>query len=499
MPRKRLGKETKQERDSRRQFKDFIEGYGWVVYDEDPDLGEDFLIKIFRDGVPSGISFQVQLKSTKDINTLQLRDGRIRYRLDVDDLEHWDVEWPPVLLVIWDISSKSGWYIHIAEVIKYLDDNRPNWRNQETTTVYLPYTNALDRKHLRQIDRYFSQKIGPIILEGKDLKFKVEFSFPKDKEGHTKFQELQQFHKSGEPVELDERYIKRLDVPDAVMRVYGKPNKPVYIRMGPTRPKKLFAAQIEFSAPGIGLERLDYVEFFITKSGQEQYTLSNKKQNIPYEIELIVNTINHQLNFSLTINYPNMDAIEAHKALKIQKILASKGAITYRVLGKNLESKIPYDGKPWPPPPKGFPEFIEFIYQIQTKTNTLLRLREDGIFTYDDYKNAREMVSILESGTYKSSGLIAKIAIDKKAVILLQDVRSKSERIELKTIADDSCLDILGTHYDLGRMIQYIKGYLDMPIDEINQWLLSADEDEYFEINLRDVELFEEFPNWVKD
>jgi len=498
MPRKRLGKETQQERNSRRQFKEFVEGYGWVAYEEDPDLGEDFLIKIFRDQVPSGISFQIQLKSTKDINSLRMKDGRISYRLDVDDLEHWDVEWPPVMLVIWDISSKNGWYIFAEQAIKNLDENRPNWRNQKTTTIYILYTNALDNKHLSQIDQNLTQKIAPIILKGKDLKFNVEFSFPKDKESQEKLQELQQFHRSGEPVELDDRYIKRLEIPDALKRLYGKSGKPAHIHIGPTGPQKMFTAQIEFSAPGVGIERLDYVEFYLLKGGQEEYTLSNKKQKIPYKIDLIVNRINHTQNFTLTINYSKLDAIEAYKALKIQRILSSRGTLTYRLLDRNLKSKLSFGGAQWPSPPEEFPEFIEFIYKIQTMTGEVLKLREGGKFSYEDYENAREMVSILETGTYKRSGLTANFGVGKASVKQILDVRSNIETLELKTIYEESFLDILDTHFSLGPMVEYIKGHWDMPFEEVQHWLEAAEENEKLMITLRDVDLFEEFADWPK-
>lgn len=499
MVRRRLSHQQSQELVSRNQFKEYITKYGWIAYDEDPDLGEDFLIKIFRDGIPSGISFQVQLKSTKNINKLLTKDGNIHYRLDVDDLEHWDVEWPPVTLVIWDISSGKGWYIHIDEIIKYLDDHRPKWRGQGTTTAYIPFTNTLDKKGLQEIDTYLTQKIGPIILSDKEHTINVEFSFPKDDVGAKKYQELLQFRKYGDPVVVDGKYISKWEIPDAWGRVYGtQEKKPLLVQISPSEPKKLFAAQIEFSAPGVGLERLDFVEFYMIKGGQEQYTLSNEKQNIPYNIELIINKNSSQIKFSLTINYSTIDAIEAYKAFQIQKILETKGTITISVLEEDFEIKMHFDGLPWPEPPKGFPEFIEYIYQIQTKTYKKLRLRKDILFTYDDYKNAREMASIVENGTYKSSGLIAKIAVDRASVILLRDERQTSKRVKLKMVAENSYTEILGNCIELGPTEQFINGYWDITDEEIDDWISVAEEGDLFEIKLTDVELLKEFPNWKK-
>ena len=69
----RLSREQKQENISRPQFREFLERHEWVTGDITPDLGEDILVRIYEDGISTGLSFYVQLKSTDDIKKPRVR------------------------------------------------------------------------------------------------------------------------------------------------------------------------------------------------------------------------------------------------------------------------------------------------------------------------------------------------------------------------------------------------------------------------------------------
>ena len=294
--------------------------------------------------------------------------------------------------------------------------------------------------------------------------------------------------------------ITKWDIPDAWKRIYGEPElEKMHIQLRPKKSKQNYPAQIEISSPFMGFERIDYIELFIIKQGQKEVTFSNAGQAIPYELDMVVNTETRSIKINFTINFPNLDAIEANKAVRIQKILSSGGIITLKFINETGPSKIPFTGVQSFAPPKEFEDFISNIYKIMLETNQSIFLRDDGLFSYEDYKNADELVSILDSGTYRQSGLIANIGVQKPWIQMILDAREKSDRLEFKTMCDESFVDILGTHFDLGPMIQFIKGYWDMPSKEVNQWLLTAGEEDSLDIKLRDVELFEEFPNWGND
>ena len=205
MPRKRYSSESNQEAISRRQFGELINyQMHWITSDIEPDIGEDILIRICRDGVPTGISFQVQLKSVKDIGEKLLKDGKtISYRFDTDTLLHWDVQLIPVYIVIWDITVKQSWFISIKDAIKWLDNNSPNWITKSTVTLHIPINNMLNQSNLLSIQTLLTKKLGPTILKDKQLVVNAEFSFTKKEGDQEKLKQLQDFFNAGDAVELD--------------------------------------------------------------------------------------------------------------------------------------------------------------------------------------------------------------------------------------------------------------------------------------------------------
>lgn len=500
MPNKRYSDEMNQEEISRNQFKQLISKMGWMTSDIKPDIGEDILIRICRDGIPTGVSFQVQLKSVENIERKLLKDYKtISYRFETDSLQHWDVQLIPVYIVIWDITKNTGWHILVKDVIKALNNKSQNWSSQETIAVHIPINNQTNENGLNFIQSFLIKELGPIILKDKELVINIQLSFPQDEEGKVKYQEFKQFINSGNPVWLDGKYIEKWEVPDAWKRVYGELNlTPMFFQLGPGESKKKLPVQIELSSPKYGSEKIDYVEIYIIKHGQEEFTLSNEKQLIPYKIQLVVNIVKHSIVFTLTIDYSMLDGIEAKKAIHIKKILSNGGIITYKMLDNNSEVKIPFNGVPSASPNDMFVNFVNNIFKIQSATNIKLFLREDGVFIQEDYENAKEMVSILETGIYKNYDLSFTLELRRLGIQQVLDTRRKSERLSFKSVTHESYLEILGTRFELGPRVQYIKGLWLMPIEEIERWLKTSTDEDTLIIQIRDVELYEEFENWIK-
>lgn len=79
--------QQEQELLSRRQLA--IAWGDWVVQGSTEDLGEDFLFQIYENGTFSGLSFFLQLKSTKDL-ARHTKASYVSYPFAVKDLEHWE-------------------------------------------------------------------------------------------------------------------------------------------------------------------------------------------------------------------------------------------------------------------------------------------------------------------------------------------------------------------------------------------------------------------------
>jgi hypothetical protein len=102
--------EQQQEDRSRAQFGDRLTEFGWVVNPKVRDLGEDFVIDIYDAGNSAGLLFLAQIKSTEDASRFvpRKKNATISYRLEVHDLEHWEVAAQLVVIFIWDMAKKSG-------------------------------------------------------------------------------------------------------------------------------------------------------------------------------------------------------------------------------------------------------------------------------------------------------------------------------------------------------------------------------------------------------
>ena len=79
------------ERMSRNRLFEAFTQVGWVVWDLQPDYGEDLLVRIFVDNTATHYSFFVQAKSTDHIERYLHEDQKhITFPIDADHLEYWN-------------------------------------------------------------------------------------------------------------------------------------------------------------------------------------------------------------------------------------------------------------------------------------------------------------------------------------------------------------------------------------------------------------------------
>ena len=126
------------------QFMERLALLGWKPQGPRKDYGEDYLVQIWDDGVPSGLSFYVQLKS---ITNAEKRKGKrdsqtLHYKLEVKDIDHWAAHAVPVVLVIWDVQARVGYWQTIRRVVEGLEKEKPKWRQNVHVTVNVPVANT---------------------------------------------------------------------------------------------------------------------------------------------------------------------------------------------------------------------------------------------------------------------------------------------------------------------------------------------------------------------
>ncbi|MCP4411864.1 MAG: DUF4365 domain-containing protein [Gammaproteobacteria bacterium] len=110
------------------QLKDAFKSVGWVVERLRHDYGEDLFARPFENGNPTGNDFFIQLKGTDNVEQYHLRDKQtFSYPIELVNLMQWYSFTLPVILIIWDITSRIGFWLHVQPFIKQKLEINPNW------------------------------------------------------------------------------------------------------------------------------------------------------------------------------------------------------------------------------------------------------------------------------------------------------------------------------------------------------------------------------------
>jgi len=282
--------EAQQEDQSEGQFKARLAepAVGWPVNRMGRDLGEDLLIQIYDHGTSTGLSFYVQLKSVRDVEQRRRKRGpeELRFRLEVKDLLHWDVQTVPVVLVIWDVEKRSGYWQTIPKIIRALDEQSEGWRKKRTVTVSVPVEQGTDDDGLRRL-RWAVADLMVGLVAGRSP-FRVTLSFADSEDGTERARAFKQALDQGEPILFEGNAIPELELPDWHRRLYGQraPVQRVEIRPKPSDRRLPVRVEVQ-SREGAAV--MPYVELRAIKQGTKSLVLSNQHQPVPIVFEVSLN------------------------------------------------------------------------------------------------------------------------------------------------------------------------------------------------------------------
>lgn len=258
----------------------------WSVNRVINDLGEDLYVQIFDDGHTTGLSFTMQLKSTPDITSHALASKPVfSYPFEIKDLEHWEDQSPPVVLVLWDVTNRNSAWIDVPAAIKGLDRRQPGWRNRDTAKVHLPTVNRTDVAGQQALRRRIAHLSIPLIARDKRLVLKPSFLFPKTEEGMLAFNELKRAIDTGEPGTIQGKYITALRASDWWERAYGE-EVPDSIAIKSTEVD--LSLRMSLLAPGNRRTESLSIELRRSQAGLRQMTFSNAHEHGPAMLKLVI-------------------------------------------------------------------------------------------------------------------------------------------------------------------------------------------------------------------
>jgi len=494
---RRYTSQQQQEKISRAQCQEFFSQYGWVVGDITPDLGEDFLVQIYDDGKSTGLGFYLQLKSVQDITQCILDTGEISYQFEVKDLEHWENTNPAVILVIWDIQSKQGWWVSMNEVIESLNRQKKNWRNQANANIHIPQRNELNEKNLPRIRRFLADLFLQTISKTKEITIHTRFEFPNTTEGQEIFGNLRRHITKGDMIIIDGEYIKELRLSDWIERLYGKID-PSCVRLtigsvaSTARPAKITYIS------SLGEESIPYVELQIVKKGTEETTISNENQkNAFIKLKIVINTAQHQFELTMSSFFPNLTWDNALIMLRIQHIFSTSGKIKITFYDNNEVIDFSVEKAVFPPMKERIIGFVELICKVQKAFEIQFAFSENIKFTHLDFMAAEKLLDISNCGRYEHANMTSSIKASKPDIQKLIEIYDENTPVVVVSEEEDSYVNILSTKVILGPVHRTIRGYWREPRSEVNAWLAHAKDEDTLDVQLVQIDLVEVYERWI--
>lgn len=496
---RRLSQEQQQEYISRDQFASRLSEYGWLTDDISRDLGEDFLVRIYDKGVSSGLGFLAQLKSVSDLGEYEIQGGYTSYRLEVGDLLHWEVSAVPVLVVIWDVSRQFGCWIGVPEAIEDLNKRRPVWREQKTARVRIPSSNRTDDEGLARIRQAVAHYYYPVIAKDEDIDIQARFEFPATPDGDASRLALERYLATGEPVEIDGKFVKEFKFSEWWTRLFGEMDlSDGLVAMGPPSSPEMVPARFDLQSHTGLTASIPYVELRAIKVGSEQITVSNELQSIPLRFTLTIHRSGSHSEISVTATGPGVNVEETREVLPFLQALADGGRfrITFLKTQESRQGEFPAGVVQAPPP--DFLDIIEKLCLIQQETGSALALPADWSLDRMDIDAINELVAIVNTGEATLRNRVFTGVFQKLAVGLFLDAHRAGKSIKLKARALDGYVELLGERIHLGPFTQHICGWLDTPAAELEEMFAEMEPEDELEVRLVDADVVEEFDDWPK-
>lgn len=284
-PRRRRTAQQQQERKSRLQIAESWED--WPLQSNVEDLGEDLMFQVYSDGMFSGLSFYVQLKSTKAIKKLtpKRRSDVVAYSFETKDLLHWEASATPVVLVVWDVATKDGVWELVPDALKALDASGADWRSRKSVRVLIQKSHTTDvagREMLRHKLAYF---VLPVLSRGKVVTISPTFTFPNTDKGRAAMRALRRTIEEGGRVTVKGEHIKAWRMSDWWERAFGS-RLPDSVVISSSRSERTLPVSVHVICP----ERTESlaVELVRVKAGNRQLTFKTKDRHHPVRMTLVV-------------------------------------------------------------------------------------------------------------------------------------------------------------------------------------------------------------------
>ncbi|WP_348250413.1 DUF4365 domain-containing protein [Stenomitos frigidus] len=500
-PRRLTGK-MQQEDISRCQFKEWLTRFGWQAIEPQRDLGEDMLIHVYFDGRATGTIFHIQLKSVTNLEQRRnKRSDSLSYPFEVKDLKHWAEFDQPVVLVIWDIILREGRWILVDDAVSCLNEKNSTWRNKKTVSVNIVWKNDTSNSGFAKLRRNIGNYFYPLISRDKELKLRLRTNFTNTSEGLKEKENFQKFIRKGEPLILDEEYIKGVDFSEWWSKWFLPDGARFYqIEIIPKGDKEVIANKIEFLGRNGKSVVFENVVFCAIRAGTELLLLSNEHQFYPvhFQIEYRKTEGGWTETFQPQFTLSGHNVTDTRKIVDFWEISASGGRIVVEFSNSEHGIKLDEFSEFLPqlnPLPPYFIEFVDKLYKIQNLTGCIINIPLDISDWAISFTN--QLFEIISTGILYVDCPKIKINYTADRRKPLIEESDEGGFIEIVELIANSSAEIFGTEISLGKREDTIRGKLTLTKELVSK-VSELKEGEAIEIDLFEVTIIRKFESWIQ-
>ncbi len=502
--RKRSVETDDQEQRSVGQFIDRLGELRWKAQGPRKDYGEDYLVQIWDEGVPSGLSFYVQLKSTRNA---ELHKGKktpnlLRYPLEVKDIEHWEVQSVPVVLVLWDVEKREGYWETIPRIVEGLEKEGKGWRKKEKVRVSVPVGQGTDDAGMKGLRWWLAKWFAPIILKNENGSTEVTFSFPATNEGTAAMRELEKALDEGTSTKVDGAYIASFQLPSSHERVYGRTETPEYVTVTPTLPADLsLSLRIEVESDDACVT-LPYVEMRPVRAGRRHLEFTNEHQNLPLFVQLKLDPQTKSAAMGVRRRRLGRTIFEEREILEFLLAFSNTGNVL-RMIVQDDKPKVLFEQRVEPQARVGEPGRLLRYYQLVDKLCTIQRrvqrVRAVGAFslengiTVEDARAIDELFPIIEHGRVERN-VNLRLPIDHEKSKDVDQVIT-SDRVTI--FCDGGRVSLLGIEIDIGPAVMIVKDAVRFGNAYRDALAEARKSGRAAKVELLHLDVVEEYLNWL--
>ena len=487
-------------------------GCCWQPRPLDPDLGEDFIIDIYDDGVSAGLGFYAQVKSSDNLSKYKLKNGDYSYPIEVKDLCHWRDYIPQVVLFLWDAKQKHGYWQPVSEIVKDLDERVADWKNQEKVKVHVPSTNTTAFADLNALRRRLAMAIFPVLAELEPMKLHIDFEFPNTRSGNKNRDAVQRFIDTGKGTAIDARFISKMSMSELYGRKYGGVdiNRKGKIVFGDLKSDRIEMLRIDLLSETKRLLHNQPIEVKPVQVGVKNVTLSNEHKPAPFMFRLVV-ALSGDVTFTFSLNEVKTTVTEALQACKFfdeaekahyLRISPLTNKSTWGNLG---ELDAPLNHKNFIQIKGSYRETLEKLRHVETKTGVAFMLTDGGIGE-EDWKEIHRVYQILETGRVRErlsrtqQNLRGPKEPNATQILVhgLLEAHQKGEFISMSGVHEGTYVSILGVEVPLGESRFQVNGKVaEESINVLQEMSAAGDEVNEMSFVLVDGNVVQEYTDWL--